>query len=199
MTACEYLVRYGRLGDFGRFRAEPALPCTRGQRVVVRTHRGLELGEVLQPALAGHAQFLPNTTVGALVRHATPEDESREQAHAERARTLLERAAALTQAFAFLDAELLLDGQRAVLHHLTLQATDPRELVSTLAREFEVVVELVDLTAPREESGCGSCGSGGGCGTCGSGGCGSCGDDSASQEHFAALRDEMDRRRTALL
>lgn len=199
MTACEYLVRFGSLGDFGRFRAEPALPCTRGQRVVVRTYRGLELGEVLRPAAEGHAQFLPNTTVGALVRHATAVDEAREQEYAARARTLLDRAAALTENFAFLDAELLLDGKRAVLHHLTLRPTDPRDLVSTLAREFDVVVELLDLTAPREESGCGSCGSGEGCGSCGSGGCGSCGDDSASQEHFAALRDEMDRRRTSLL
>jgi cell fate regulator YaaT (PSP1 superfamily) len=209
MNACEFLVRFGRLGDFGRFRAEPALPCERGQRVVVRTYRGLEIGEVLRPATEGHAHFLPNTTVGALVRHATAEDEVRDSELSVRCQALLTRCSALAVALAlpleFLDVEILLDGKRAVLHHLTLGSADPRELVSTLAREFDLLVELVDLTAPRpepveEEHGCGSCGSSeGGCGSCGSGGgCGSC-DSRSTREHFAALREAMERQRTSLL
>jgi cell fate regulator YaaT (PSP1 superfamily) len=208
MNACEYLVRFGRLGDFGRFRSEPALPCERGQRVVVRTYRGLEIGEVLRPATEGHAHFLPNTTVGILVRHATSEDEAREGEQVGRSQSILARAgdlvAALKLALVVLDIEMLLDGKRVVLHHLTLGPADPRELVSTLAREFDVTVELADLSAPpetptpeEEEHGCGSCGSSGGCGSCGSGGCGSC-DSSSTREQFARLRDEMDRRKSLL-
>ncbi len=206
----EYLVRHGRLADFGRFRAEPALVCQRGQRVVVRTFRGLELGEILAEAGAEHAPFLPNTTVGALVRLASPEDEAREIALAARGLDLLGRAVQLAEErclpLAFLDAEILLDGQRGVLHHLTDGTCDPRELVSRLAGEFDLTIELLNLSDPPAEAeeedhdhaaGCGSCGSEGG--SCGSGGCGSCGSKKQTREHFSRLREEMDRRRTPLL
>ena len=36
----EYLVSYGNLGDFGRFRAAAPLACRRGQKLVVRSPRG---------------------------------------------------------------------------------------------------------------------------------------------------------------
>jgi hypothetical protein len=58
----------------------------------------------------------------------------------------------------------------------------------------------------EEHHGCGreGCGrqAGGGCSTCGAGGgCGSCGAASPQdvQAHFAQLREQMERRRTALL
>src|SRR5437763_835307 len=70
----EYLVSYGTLGDFGRFRTVRPLTCRRGDRVVLRTHRGVEIGEVLRDATAGHAHYLPNTTVGSLLRLATADD-----------------------------------------------------------------------------------------------------------------------------
>jgi len=203
-TASEYLVRHGRLGDFGRFRAEPALLCVRGERVVVRTHRGLELGEVLGAAGAEHVPFLPNVTVGALVRHATAADLARDGDLAGVAVALLARAAELAATLdlplEFLDAEVLLDGKRGVLHHLSAGPGDPRDVVSALAREFDLTIELCDLSEvppEAEPEGCGS----GGCGSCGSGGgCGSCGSKKKeSREHFSRLRDEMERRRVPLL
>ena len=63
MDHLEYLLRYGLAGDFGRFRAARPLALRRGDRAVVRSHRGLELAEVLREAAPGHAPFLPNTTV----------------------------------------------------------------------------------------------------------------------------------------
>src|SRR5262249_27864696 len=75
MQEPEYLVRYGLNGEFGRFRSARPLSCQRGEAVIVRTGRGLELGHVLRPAMPGHATFLPNTTVGTLLRQATPDDE----------------------------------------------------------------------------------------------------------------------------
>src|SRR5436309_4258652 len=71
----EYLVGYGMLGDFGRFRPVRPMSCLRGDAVVVRSPRGVELGGVLCPATPRHAHFLPNTSVGALLRPATGEDE----------------------------------------------------------------------------------------------------------------------------
>jgi hypothetical protein len=209
MDLVEYLVGYGLVGDFGRFRPARPLACARGGRVVVRSPRGLEVGVVLREATPGHVRFLPNSTVGPLLREATPEDDRQEEAMRGHAARLLDRGTALKESLGLplelLDAEVLLDGIQAVLHYLRGQECDPRPFVSTLSREFEVQVSLVDLAQPRleeeaEHHGCGSCGSAGGCGNCGSGGCGSCG--SARPEevrvHFAELRQQMKRRHTLL-
>jgi len=202
MEFCEYLVRFGRLGDFGRFRAEPAFPCARGDRVVVRTARGLEVGEVLCDAGEGHIPFLPNSTVGALVRPASITDDARIVETQTVAQAMLARAVELATTLGmpleFLDAETTLDGRHAILHLLRLGECDVRDLVSALAGEFDRTIELADLgevpaQAPAEEKGCGSCGSGG----CGSGGCGSC-SSGETREQFAALREKMEQRHPLL-
>src|SRR5438046_2991814 len=97
MDDLEYLIGYGLVGDFCRFRAFRPLPGARGDRVVVRSHRGMEIGEVLRPASAHHATYLPNTTVGQLLRRATPEDEGVAVEMRCRGQRLLERAAQLAQ------------------------------------------------------------------------------------------------------
>jgi cell fate regulator YaaT (PSP1 superfamily) len=208
----EYLLRYGQQGDFGRFRPVRPLACRRGDRAVVRSPRGLEIAEVLRAAAPGHAVFLPNTTVGQLLRLVTPEDERAAARRLEQGRHLFDRATRLAAATGLplevIDAEILLDGEHAVLHHLRWEACDVRPFVSTLSREFELQLALADLTRTRdapaaaEEAGCGRCGSAGGCGSCGSqDGCGSCSSASPQevQAYFAGLREQMERRRTSLL
>ena len=74
MEHLEYLVRYGLAGEFGRFRADCPLALSRGARVVVRSQRGVELGEVMRPATPRHAAYLPNTSVGRLLRPAGAEE-----------------------------------------------------------------------------------------------------------------------------
>ena len=193
----EYLVAYGTLGDFGRFRTTRPLTCRRGDRVVIRTHRGVEFGEVLRDATPGHAHFLPNTTVGTLLRLASAEDVRATKSFLARVPEVCEeahrQAALLELPLVVLDAELLLDGEHAVLHFLRSAECDVRSLVSGLSKTFAVHVLVEDLTTERKtEHGCGSCGSGG-CGDCGSGGCGSCGSakPEAAQAHFAGLREQM--------
>jgi hypothetical protein len=215
MDECEYLLSYGLLGDFGRFRAARPLACRRGDRAVVRSHRGLELARVLRPAAPAHARFLPNTTVGQLLRLAGPEDEAAAARMAQRGGALLARGVALAGELGLplelLDAEALLDGEHAVLHYLRWADADVRPFVSALSRAFEVHITLQDLTrsgagaAPEEEAehGCGREGCGGGaCGSCGTGGgCGSCGAarPEETQAYFAGLREQLERRRTPLL
>src|SRR5437660_1278381 len=98
MTHQEYLLSYGALGDFGRFCPVKVLTCRRGQRAVVRTARGLEIATVLGEAQPGHAHFLPNTTVGQLLRLATPDDDEAERRRRDDARRLFEEARALAAA-----------------------------------------------------------------------------------------------------
>jgi hypothetical protein len=105
-----------------------------------------------------------------------------------------------------LDAEVLLDGKHADLHHLRWAECDVRPFVSTLSREFDLYLTMTDLGGARAEEepaehGCGKEGCGGGdCGSCGSGGCSTCdvsgGDVKA---YFSELRERMARGRTTLL
>jgi hypothetical protein len=207
----EYLLSYGLAGDFGRFRAARPLVCRRGDVAVIRTHRGLEIGEVLRPAAPGHAGFLPNTTVGRLLRLAGPNDDQTAAEMRDRARLLFERGRALAGELHLpldlLDAEVLLDGEHGVLHLLRRSDADVRPFVSTLSREFGLHILLTDLGQPsasmtKEEEpagcgreGCGQEGGGGGCSSCGPGGCGSC----DTKAPVADLRETMEPGRTALL
>jgi cell fate regulator YaaT (PSP1 superfamily) len=204
----EYILGYGLAGDFGRFRSAAPIGLSRGERAVIRTDRGLEIGQVLRPARPRHAVFLPNTTVGQLLRPMKSEDEARAEEMGARAGEMLAHGGGLIEALrlplALLDAEMLLDGEHALLHYLHWGECDIRELVSRLSRRFDVHVALIDRTAPatEEDHGCGSCGSGGGCGSCGSGGgCGSCGSAPPEevQAYFAGLREKMEQRRVPLL
>jgi hypothetical protein len=212
MAHLEYLLSHGLAGDFGRFRAAHPLELRRGSWAVVRSQRGLELGQVLRPATPGLATFLPNTTVGELVRPATGDDEATAAQRKAHGQEIGVRGRALADSLAvpveLVDVEVLLDGTHVVLHLLRSASCDVRPLVSALARETGLHILLADMHTVAEdahedeEHGCGSCGSeSGGCGKggCGSsGGCGSCSPKakvtSEDAARFAALRQQMERR-----
>jgi hypothetical protein len=210
MTTQEYLLNYGTMGEFGRFRAVVPLDGRRGDRAVVQTHRGLEIGVLLCPATPGHAHFLPNTTVGQLLRLVGAADECQAQEMARRSQLIFQDARGLAGELGLplevVDVEVMLDGEQAVLHHVHWGEYDERDLVSALSRQHGLRLRLHALrTAPEPgEHGCGreDCGraSGGGCGTCGS--CSTCGQGKSPdmKAYFAALREQMHRdNRTPLL
>lgn len=213
MDIQEYLLSYGSLGDFGRFRPLRRLTCRRGARAIIRSHRGLEIGEVLCVARPGHAHFLPNTTVGQLLNLATDEEERLADQMRQRAQQIFEDArseiVALSLPMQVLDVEVLLDGQQAYVHFVRAGECDVRPLVSGLSRRHEIQIVLEDLTsAPSaEEQGCGepNCGKkeGGGCSTCSTGGgCSSCGSATAkdTEAKLIAMRQKIEeKRRVALL
>jgi PSP1-like protein len=216
MDVAEYLVNYGRSGDFSRFR--PAAPAVyqRGDQVVVRSHQGLELGVVMCPVTPDHARHLSERALGELVRRATPEDEHQaERLHARGALLFAEArrlAAELRLPLEILDVEVLLDGQQAIVHHLRREDCDYRPLVSALSRKYDLLLVMQNLALPAEvsdeEPGCGrpDCGQGaGGCTSCSSGGCstGGCSQGTKKEEvaaYLAGLRQKIDSRaRTPLV
>jgi cell fate regulator YaaT (PSP1 superfamily) len=216
MNDSEYLVSYGRAGDFGRFRPAEHFPIRRGDRVLIRTENGLEIGVVLCPASAGHAQFLSRTALGEILRPAGEEDEQAARLQAERGQRLFAHARRLAQEMELplevVDVDLLPEGRQAVVYHLRRVECDYRPLVSTLARTFDVQILMQNLALPaalagEEEAGCGrpDCGqvSGQGCSTCSSGGCGTCGKGAKKEDvaaYLSGLRQQMDdARRTSLL
>lgn len=180
-TPQEYLLSYGVTGEFGRFRPTQPLRCRRGDRAVIRTHRGLELGVVMCAAQPGHARFLPNTSIGELLRLATPEDTHTAAVMSDRSQNFFEDCRRLVAEMALpleiLDAEVLLDGRQAIFHYLRWAECDERSLVSSLCRQHDVFVAMHNLRTPAEmegeESDHGGCGEAG-CGNKGGSGCTSC-------------------------
>src|SRR3954454_1661611 len=69
-----YVVRYGQMRSLGEYTGLAGQEHPRGQRVVVRSDRGTELGEVLCPANDRTALFLKNPVRGEILRAATAED-----------------------------------------------------------------------------------------------------------------------------
>jgi hypothetical protein len=200
----EYLVSHGRARDLGRFRAAGGDDLGRGTAVVVRSRRGLELGEVLAPSPQRMAQADP--FVGELVRPATAADLTAAARYSDVSDRLFDEGARLLETLqlplALVDAEVLLDGRQALLHAVRLGPCEEGPLLSALGERCDLIVRFYDLTAEAEhDDGCGSCGSGG-CGSCsseggcGSGGCGSCSSGGAKElaEYFAGLRAQMEQR-----
>ena len=194
----EYILSFGALGEFGRFRSLDETQIHRGDRVVARTPRGLELAEVLCPATSRHESLLEGEPLGELLRLADADDFQRSRLASERSEQIFEKALTLTASLDWIlvDVEVLLDLKQAILHFVQGSECDLLPITRELGHLFDCQVTLQDLTAPSEtSSGCGSCGSGAGCGS----GCGSCGSGEL-QEHFAQLREQMNlHNRTPLL
>lgn len=199
-----YLVQYGKCGFVGRFRPAGAEPHARGDRVVVRSRRGLELGIVLcEPAARFDA---PDD--GDLVRPATDADAVTESRGAELLAAAQARVDELGLPLVLVDAEVLLDGS-AVLHALPWAECDATPLFEELTTRFGGPVRLLDLSrgeAAKDEpsKGCGKPGCGsesGGCSSCGTGGgcsTGSCSRGSVKSAddlttYFRGLRDQMEQ------
>jgi hypothetical protein len=218
MTDPEYLVSYGDSGEFGRFRPVTPGDYQRGDRVVVRSHQGLELAVVLCPVTAGHTPFLSRTALGEILRPAAEEDEQAAQRCRERGGRLFDDArrlaAQLELPLEVLDVEVLLDGKSAVVHHVRRQDCDYRPLVSALSHKHDILIVMQNLALPAEApegAGCGrpDCGQagGGGCTSCGTGGgcsAGGCGKSVKPEEvsaYLAGLRHPTETRpaRTPLL
>ncbi len=182
----EYLLTYGKVGDFGRFQSAESLHCRRGDRLVVRTHRGQEMGVVVRSATQEHGRLLADHFVGEILRRATEGDRELAERMQKRSQRLFEDARRLAGELhlpvEILDAEILLDARQAVIHHLRWAESDLRLLMDPLCKDYRLLVSLHNLALPatakvtEEHEGCGTagCGKGGGCGSCQSGHCATC-------------------------
>ena len=205
MTGSSYLVQYGRSAYVGRFVVARGVNPSRGDRVVVRTPRGVELGEVLCGADERFAGGLDPAAGGDLLRPVEPDDLYIAETRESMGLSLLAEAEGSGLPVAFLDVEVTLDGSAAVLHGLPWGPCDADPLLADLSDRFGLAVRLLDVsrtptvtdppektaTCGKPDCGSGGCGSGGGCST---GGCSRGKVKSADEltSYFADLRRKME-------
>lgn len=161
------------MGQVGRFAAVDAVRYPRRSRVVVRTRRGLEVGDVLAPP---DEQDDPRSFAdGEVLRGLTVQDElllariekNRQEAYSDCAQLLAE----LGVPAVLVDVEHLFDGQGLFFYFLGEVTPELEKHTERLAEAYEAKVQFRKFTETLLE-GCGP-----GCGTeeaKGQGGCESC-------------------------
>jgi cell fate regulator YaaT (PSP1 superfamily) len=166
-----HFVRVGALGHVGRFTAVDATRFPRGTRVIVRSSRGLEVGEVLAPCQEAIER---GSGDGAILRGMTVEDDllvarlekNRDRAFRACQRQLLRLGVAAT----LMDVELLFDGRSVYFYFLGEVTAKLESITQELAQTFDSVAQ-VRRFAEAMTLGCGpDCGTeaatGGGCVSC---------------------------------
>ena len=142
----DVIVRYGQMRLLGEFHGIPGQDHPRGQRVVIQTERGHELGEVLCPVTERTAEFLEPGVHGEIVRVATSADlevaNSLTEQQKAAFRICQERIQERQILMDLVDVEAILGGERLVLYYLAEKRIDFRELVKDLARTFRTRIEM---------------------------------------------------------
>ena len=168
-----HLVRSGALSVVGRFASLDATRFPRGSRVIVRTARGLEVGEVLAPP-ATESQAEPD---GSILRGMTVEDQllearlqSKRQAAYDACRRRLEE---LQISAVLVDVEHLFDGATLVFYFLGQQPPQLQNVTAEMAAAYDAEAQIGSF-AEMLSHGCGpGCGTeeaaGQGCDSCSTG------------------------------
>lgn len=167
------VVRFGAMGLVGEFAYEGSAKPGCGSKVVVRTHRGTELGEMLTSTCPNSGcsksvsrkemleyversggRDYPFFSEGKVLRIATREDLDR-QAELEQSRHGLRRRAAEAGRRArcpakIADVEPLLGGERVIVYYLSEERVDLRDLSRELGSELGGRVELRQVGARDE-------------------------------------------------
>ncbi len=159
------VVRFGHMNQIGEYESRDGLRAGCGSKLIVRTHRGVELATLLTTTCpnsgcstsvsrqdirdyitASGGQDYPFFDRGRILRIATPEDL---RLHAERQGEAQRMAAKCRELAKFyvldmtiVDAELTLEAERGVIYYHSEQRVDFRELVRELAVEFRTRLDM---------------------------------------------------------
>jgi cell fate regulator YaaT (PSP1 superfamily) len=130
----------------GEFLGPPGQLFRRGDRVLLRTERGQEVGDVLCPSSPQVLSAVPEPTRGDLLRRLTPEDLARVEQIGTTQKQDFEKGQELVNshnlAMQIVDVEHLFGGERIIFYFLADKRVDFRELVKSMAREFRTRIEL---------------------------------------------------------
>jgi len=166
------LIRYGRMGTLGWFEHNEAQIPRCPKRAVIKTERGLELGELvgqLCPYRGGNFRFDQDEVnryfedseveyacdpAGKFVRYATAEDLSEERHLEKIAAEEMEHCRQFVKelglAMKVVDAEHVFGGERIVFYFMADGRVDFRELVRKLAQEYQTRIEMRQIGSRDE-------------------------------------------------
>ncbi len=118
----------------------------RGDRVVVRTNRGLETGEILCEATDNALEQMNNSSNGQIIRPMSPDDEMELGRLQKQQEDFFQRSQKIVARHQ-LDMELaevekLFGGERLIIYYISEDRVDFRELVKELAAEFQMRIEM---------------------------------------------------------
>jgi len=164
------VLRYGRMGHLGVFRHDLERPPAPGTTVVVRTHRGAELGRVLvnvgealpcgiRPEeldryVRASGPEYPFSREGKVLRVATAQDLNDQQhldhSSQEEAAFCREQIRQLGLKMRLIAVEHLLGGERIVFYFTAEHRVDFRALVKRLAGQYHTRIEMRQVGARDE-------------------------------------------------
>ncbi|HET6424559.1 MAG TPA: hypothetical protein VFG20_12800 [Planctomycetaceae bacterium] len=163
-TKTVYLVRYGVIPEVARFVTEADTPLARNDAVIVQTHRGEQLGTVLERE---RSSSKVEEIEFAILRAATADDLARNQVIRQRCDAAIpewmQRIAEWELQLELLEIEETFDG-KTVLYVMCDRGPDSTKLALQAAAAGLGIIEVQPVNAEGLvpiESGGGGCGSGG--------------------------------------
>lgn len=157
------LVRYGQMGLLGWFEHQESEIPKLHKRVMIKTNRGLELGDIVGPFCYRGGQFRMGceqvaeyfgqeqaeqviTKGGRFIRYATQEDINDERhlvrGVKEEIKSCQQFADELDLPMRVVDGEHIFGGERIVFYFIADGRVDFRELVKKLAKEYQTRIEM---------------------------------------------------------
>lgn len=121
----------------------------RGMEVIVRSDRGLEVGQVLCEASDDSLSHLDRPATGQIVREVSEGDvatiDGLDTSRNYKLTACQKHIAALGLEMKLVDVESLFGGERLVVFYLSEERVDFRELVKLLASEFKTRIEMKQI------------------------------------------------------
>ncbi len=142
----KYIVRHGVMRNLGIFSTSRGETFTRGAKIIARTSRGLEGGQVLCEATEHAVENLRNARHGQILRKQTRDDGHELEKMHEQERgefgVCQQRIRELSLHMDLIDVEHLFGGERVIVYYLSEGRIDFRELVKVLASDFQTRIEM---------------------------------------------------------
>ena len=118
----------------------------RGDEVIVRSERGVEVGQILCEATDDALSHLDQPPTGSIVRRVSDDDVNNideiERLLPSRREICQKHIDALGLEMKLVDVEALIGGERIVVFYLSDERVDFRQLVKNLASEFRTRIEM---------------------------------------------------------
>lgn len=145
----KYIVRYGLMRILGVMNSRNGTEFRRGMEVIVRSDRGLEVGQVLCEATDDALSHLDRPAIGQIVRQVTNGDtgtiDSLDTARKYKLSSCQKHITTLNLDMKLVDVESLFGGERLIVFYLSDDRVDFRELVKLLASEFQTRIEMKQI------------------------------------------------------